>query len=81
MNAFNIEILAYSYTKKRHSIISYYEGLNTILNKIKGINYPTTLHSEQGIIYSSLTFTNAHKDYNIIRSMSRAGTPTDNSKM
>ena len=31
--------------------------------------------------YSSMAFTNAHKDYNIIRSMSRAGTPTDNPKM
>ncbi len=28
-----------------------------------------------------MAFTNAHKDYNIIRSMSRAGTPTDNPKM
>lgn len=81
MDAFNIEILAYSYTKKHNSILPYYEGLNILLDKIKGINYPITLHSDQGIVYSSMAFTNAHKDYNIIRSMSRAGTPTDNPKM
>lgn len=28
-----------------------------------------------------MAFTNAYKDYNIIRSMSRVGTPTDNPKM
>ena len=81
IDAFNIEILAYSYTKKHNSIVSYYEGLNIILDKIKGINYSTILHSDQGVVYSSLPFTNAHKDHNIIRSMSRAGTPTDNLKM
>ena len=65
MDAFNIEILAYSYTKKHNSIVPYYEGLNVILDKIKGINYSTTLHSDQGVVYSSIAFTNAHKDYNI----------------
>lgn len=64
-----------------HSIVPYYEGLNVILDKIKGINYSTTLYSDQGVVYSSQAFTNAHKDYNIVRSMSRAGTPTDNPKM
>ena len=81
LDAFNIEILAYAYTKKHNSVLPYYDGLKIILSKIKEISYPTTLHSDQGIVYSSLAFTNAHKDYNIIRSMSRAGTPTDNPKM
>lgn len=39
----------------------------------------TIFHSDQGTIYSSVAFNNAHKDYNITRSMSRIGTPTDNS--
>lgn len=81
MDAFNIEIIGYSYTNKHNSIAPYYDGLNQVLNKIKGISYSTTLHSDQGVVYSSMAFTNAHKDYNIIRSMSRAGTPTDNPKM
>lgn len=81
MDAFNIEIVGYAYTNKHNSILPYYIGLEQVLGKIKGITYPTTLHSDQGIVYSSMAFTNAHKDYNIIRSMSRAGTPTDNPKM
>ena len=38
----------------------------------------TIVHSDQGVIYSSAVFANTHKNYNIKRSMSRAGTPTDN---
>ena len=36
------------------------------------------IHSDQGSIYSSVALSQVHKDYNIIRSMSRSGTPTDN---
>lgn len=42
------------------------------------INQVTIFHSDQGTIYSSVAFNNAHKDYNITRSMSRIATPTDN---
>lgn len=38
----------------------------------------TIFHSDQGIIYSSVAFNSTHKDYNIIRLMSRIGNPTDN---
>lgn len=38
----------------------------------------TFLHTDQGSIYASRAFEEAHKDYNIKRSMSRAGTPKDN---
>ena len=38
----------------------------------------TIFHLDQGTIYSSVAFNNAHKDYNIKRSMARIGTPTDN---
>ena len=38
----------------------------------------TTMHSDQGAIYSSIALSQVHKDYTIIRSMSRIGTPTDN---
>ena len=51
-----------------------------INNKIKRgyISQETIFHSDQGSIYSSIAFNNANKEYNIIRSMSRIGTPTDN---
>ncbi len=38
----------------------------------------TIIHSDQGSIYSSVALSQVHKDYSITRSMSRAGTPTDN---
>jgi len=38
----------------------------------------TILHSDQGTVYASRAFQNAHKQYNIKRSMSRIKTPTNN---
>ena len=38
----------------------------------------TIMHSDQGIIYSSIALSQVHKDYTITRSMSRIATPTDN---
>ena len=81
LDAFNNEIVSYAHTEKHNASKPYYEALYGLLNKLKRIEYQTVLHSDQGIVYSSMAFTNAHKDYNIIRSMSRSGTPTDNPKM
>ena len=39
----------------------------------------TIFHTDQGIIYSSKAFNKLWDNYTIKRSMSRAGTPTDNS--
>ena len=36
------------------------------------------LHTDQGSVYFSQAFRQAHEHYNILRSMSRVGTPTDN---
>ena len=38
----------------------------------------TIFHTDQGSVYSSLTFNKTFENTSIIRSMSRAGTPTDN---
>ena len=38
----------------------------------------TIMHSDQGIIYSSIALSQVHKDYTITRSMSRIATPTYN---
>lgn len=37
-----------------------------------------TLHTDQGSVYSSESYNVLLNDYNIQRSMSRSGTPTDN---
>ena len=36
------------------------------------------MHTDQGSVYSSYAYNNLLQDFNIQRSMSRAGTPTDN---
>ena len=53
---------------------------NMLKEKIKRgyLNFETIFHSHQGKIYSSMSFNNEHKDYNIKMSMSRIATPTDN---
>lgn len=38
----------------------------------------TIVHTDQGTVYSSVSFNNIFNSYNVTRSMSRAGTPTDN---
>ena len=63
------------------SMKNHRDALQNMLNdKIKRgyKSQETIFHSDQGIIYSSVAFNNAHKDYNITRSMSRIGTSTDN---
>ena len=39
------------------------------------------LHTDQGSVYSSESFNELLPLYNIVHSMSRAGTPTDNAAM
>ena len=53
---------------------------NMIKAKIKRgyMSLNTIFHTNQGSIYSSLSFNNIIKPFNMTRSMSRAGTPTDN---
>ena len=54
-----------------------------MLEQIKGKSIPegTIFHSDQGGIYNSLIFQQFLKENNYIQSMSRKGTPIDNSPM
>ena len=45
---------------------------------LKGREEPTILHTDQGSVYASMSYNDLILDTNIIRSMSRAGKPTDN---
>jgi len=81
VDTFNNEILTHSVTPCVNSNKTYYdclEGLMNIVGKKEEQNNPVILHTDQGSVYSSYGFQQTHKDYNIIRSMSRSGTPTDN---
>lgn len=79
-DAWNKEIVGYGLVSRKGDIKSYYDGLNQVLNKIKEeqIEEPIILHTDQGSVYSSYAYNNLLNDFNIQRSMSRAGTPTDN---
>ena len=79
-DAWNKEIVGYGLASRKGDSKSYYDGLNQVLAKIKEeqISEPVILHTDQGSVYSSASYNNLLNDFNIQRSMSRAGTPTDN---
>lgn len=81
LDTFNNEIIAHALSDRRGDVKPYYDCLKTLCRKIgkkKEQRPQTVLHTDQGSVYSSRAFARAHSHYNIIRSMSRAGTPTDN---
>ena len=62
--------------------MTYISGLEDLLEMKKA--YPELsmiLHSDQGSVYASKCFNDLLPMYNIVHSMSRAGTPTDNAAM
>ena len=82
MDLWNNEIVAHGLSGKRGDRMTYISGLNDLLEFKK--QYPEQemiLHTDQGTVYSSKKFNELLPMYNITRSMSRAGTPTDNAAM
>ena len=81
LDTFNNEILAHSVTDVPGSNKPYYDCL-AVLNRLAGKEEEqkprVVFHTDQGAVYSSKAFCQAHIQYNILRSMSRGGTPTDN---
>ena len=82
MDLWNNEILAHALSGKRGDRMTYISGLNDFLAlKRQYPHYKTVLHSDQGLVYCSKAYNDVLPMYNIVRSMSRAGTPTDNAAM
>jgi transposase InsO family protein len=82
MDIWNNEILAHALSSKRGDRETYISGLNEIKEmKMKYPNLDMVLHTDQGSVYSSKNFNELLPAYGITRSMSRAGTPTDNAAM
>ena len=85
VDTFNNEILAHQATPIQGSTKPYYHCLDQLKLLAGKKNEEKTpqvvLHTDQGSVYSSQAFQQAHKHYNILRSMSRVGTPTDNAIM
>jgi len=78
LDTFNNEIIASSISGKEGDAKPYFDCLKKLKEKLKEQTEPVILHTDQGSVYSSKAFSNAHTNYNIKRSMSRVGTPTDN---
>lgn len=82
MDLWNNEILTHSLSSKRGDRMTYISGLEDLLGMKK--QYPgfeTILHTDQGAVYTSKAYNELLPMYSITRSMSRAGTPTDNAAM
>lgn len=77
-DVFTKEILTYKVAERRGSRNQYIDGLVDVVELLKGKKEPTVLHTDQGSVYASMAYNELIKDSNIVRSMSRAGKPTDN---
>lgn len=77
-DVFTKEILTYKVAERRGSRNQYIDGLVDVVELLKGQKEPTVLHTDQGSVYASMAYNELIKDSNIVRSMSRAGKPTDN---
>lgn len=82
MDLWNNEILTYALSQRRGDRMTYINGLNGLIELKKAHpGLETILHTDQGSVYSSKSFNELLPLYNIVHSMSRAGTPTDNAAM
>lgn len=77
-DVFTKEILSWRVGRRRGSRDQYIEGLEEVVKLLEGCKEPTIVHTDQGSVYASMAYNELIKDTNIIRSMSRAGKPTDN---
>ncbi len=80
IDTFNNEIISSALSRRPGDPRPYYKCLKDVLKLIDANKKttPTILHTDQGVVYHSKAYAKEHENYNIIRSMSRAGTPTDN---
>lgn len=82
MDLWNNELVSHSLSAKRGDRMTYISGLTDLIELKKQYpEYETILHSDQGSVYASKAFNDLLPMYGITRSMSRAGTPTDNAAM
>ena len=82
MDLWNDELIAHALSSRRGDRMTYLDGLQDVLAFKK--QYPEQkliLHSDQGFVYASKSYNELLPMYNITRSMSRAGKPTDNAAM
>ena len=77
-DVFTKEIVSHRCAERRGDRNQYIDGLEDVKKLLKGSVEPCILHTDQGSVYASKAYNELIKDTVIIRSMSRAGKPTDN---
>ena len=77
-DVFTKEILTYKVAARKGDRNQYIDGLEDIKELLRGHTEPVVLHTDQGSVYASMAYNEIIKDTVIVRSMSRAGKPTDN---
>ena len=77
-DVFTKEILAWRLADRRGCREQYVGGLQDVISLLRGHSEPTVLHTDQGSVYASMAYNELIRDTLIVRSMSRAGKPTDN---
>ena len=77
-DVFTKEILTYKVAIRKGDRNQYIDGLEEVKEQLKGQTEPVVLHTDQGSVYASMAYNDLIKDTIIVRSMSRAGKPTDN---
>ena len=77
-DVFTKEILTYRVGARKGDRNQYIDGLEDVKSLLKGQKEPVVLHTDQGSVYASMAYNDIIKDTVIVRSMSRAGKPTDN---
>ena len=73
LDLFNNEILDYELSDAFDNFLVM-KPAKRILEKAKSTGTPMLLYSDQGVQYSSASYCNLLKSYDVIQSMSRAGT-------
>lgn len=82
MDLWNNEIVSHSLSAKRGDRMTYISGLENLIEwQKRHPEHQMVLHSDQGSVYASKAYNELLPMYGITRSMSRAGTPTDNAAM
>lgn len=77
LDLFNNEILEWELSDSFDNFLVI-NPAKRLLKKAKSTGNPILFHSDQGVQYSSAGFCNLLKQYGVIQSMSRAGSPRDN---
>ena len=77
-DVFTKELLTWKLASRRGDREQYTDGLEDVVALLKGCTEPVVLHTDQGSVYASMAYNELIKDTLIVRSMSRAGKPTDN---